>query len=79
MGGWRRDALLLGRWIRGNLAAHRAFLLKIVPAEPDITLKELAGALAEVHRVRLQLSHLHRALWWAGTPAGSWAKAGPRR
>ena len=51
----------------GKLAAHRAFLLEIVRAEPDITLKELAGALAEAHGVRVQLSSLHRALRRAGT------------
>lgn len=46
----------------GKLAAHQAFLLEIVGAEPDITLKELAGALFEAHGVRVQLSSLHRAL-----------------
>ena len=42
------------------------FLLEIVQAEPDITLKELAGALVEAHGVRVQLSSLHRALRRAG-------------
>ena len=50
----------------GKLAPHKAFLLEIVRAEPDITLKELAGALAEAHAVRVQLSSLHRALRRAG-------------
>jgi len=50
----------------GKLAAPKAFLLEIVRAEPDITLKELAGALAEAHAVRVQLSSLHRALRRAG-------------
>lgn len=50
----------------GKLAAHRAFLLEIVRAEPDITLRELAGALSEAHGVRVQLSSLHRALRRAG-------------
>lgn len=50
----------------GKLAGHRAFLLEIVRAEPDITLKGLAGALAEVHGARVQLSSLHRALRRAG-------------
>ena len=50
----------------GKLAAHQAFLLEIVRAEPDITLKELAGALAEAHGVRVQLSSLHRASRRAG-------------
>ena len=51
----------------GKLAAHQAFLLEIVQAEPDITLKELAGALVEAHGVRGQLFSLHRALRRAGT------------
>ena len=50
----------------GKLAGHQAFLLEIIQAEPDITLKELAGALAEAHGVRVQLSSLHRALRRAG-------------
>ena len=50
----------------GKLALHRAFLLEIVRAGPDITLKELAGALAEAHGVRVQLSSLHRTLRRAG-------------
>ena len=51
----------------GKLAPHTAFLLEVVRAEPDITLKELAGALAETHGVKVQLSSLHRALVRAGT------------
>ncbi|TNC72786.1 IS630 transposase-related protein [Rubellimicrobium roseum] len=51
----------------GKLAGHQAFPLEIVRAEPDITLKELAGALAEARGVRVQLSSLHRALRRAGT------------
>ena len=50
----------------GKLAPHREFLLEIVQAEPDITLKELAAALAETHGVEVQLSSLHRALERAG-------------
>jgi transposase len=54
----------------GKLAAHQVFLLELVRAEPDITLKELAGALAgalaEAHEVRVQLSSVHRALLRAG-------------
>ncbi|MGB3688704.1 MAG: hypothetical protein WBA02_05310 [Jannaschia helgolandensis] len=36
--------------------------MDIVPAEPDITLKELATALSETERVQVKLSSLHRAL-----------------
>ena len=50
----------------GKLAAHHVFLLELVRAEPDITLKELAGALAEAHGIRVQLSSVHRALRRAG-------------
>ena len=50
----------------GKLGPHKAFLLEIVRAEPDITLEELAGALREAHRVKVQLSSLHRALRRAG-------------
>ena len=50
----------------GRLAAHKAFLLEVVRAEPDLTLKELAGALLEAHGVKVQLSSLHRALQRAG-------------
>jgi len=50
----------------GKLALHKAFLLEIVRAEPDITLRELAGALLEAQGVRVQLSSLHRALRRAG-------------
>ena len=35
----------------GKLASHMAFLTEIVRAEPDITLKELASALEEMHGV----------------------------
>jgi transposase len=50
----------------GKLAPHRDFLLEIVRAEPDITLKELAAALSETYGVDAQLSSLHRALERAG-------------
>lgn len=46
----------------GKLAPHIDFLVEIVRAEPDITLQELAGALAETHGVSVQLSSIHRAL-----------------
>jgi transposase len=50
----------------GKLAAHRAFLLEVVQAEPDITLKELAGALFDAEGVSVNVSSLHRALKSAG-------------
>ena len=50
----------------GKLAAHRAFLIEVVQAEPDITLKELAGALLEAEGVRANVSSVHRALKAAG-------------
>lgn len=50
----------------GKLAPHLDFLLDIVRAEPDITLKELAAALSETEGVQVQLSSLHRALERAG-------------
>ena len=40
----------------GKLAPHRDFLLEIVQAEPDITLKELAAALSETYGVDVQLA-----------------------
>ena len=50
----------------GKLATHRAFLVEVVQAEPDITLKELAGALLEPEGVAVNLSSLHRTLKAAG-------------
>ena len=50
----------------GKLTPHLDFLLDIVRAEPDITLKELAASLSETEGVRVQLSSLHRALGRAG-------------
>jgi transposase len=50
----------------GKLAAHRAFLLEVVNADPDITLRELSGALLEAEGVAANLSSLHRALKAAG-------------
>ena len=51
----------------GKLAAHRAFLVEVVQAEPDITLKDLAGALlqaagVQAAEVQANVSSLHRAL-----------------
>lgn len=50
----------------GKLNPHIAFLIDIIRAEPDITLKELAGALEETHGLSVQLSSIHRALVRAG-------------
>lgn len=50
----------------GKLAPHLAFLVEIVGAEPDITLAELARALAGTHGLRVELSSIHRALVRAG-------------
>lgn len=46
----------------GKLAPHRAFLVEVVQAEPEITLRELAGALREAEGVTVNPSSLHRAL-----------------
>ena len=46
----------------GKLAPHVLFLVGIVTAEPDITLRELSGALVETHGLRVDLSSIHRAL-----------------
>lgn len=72
MAAWRSRATLAARpqgraaGTVGKLAAHRAFLVKVVRSEPDITLKELAGALLDAEGVRVNLSSLHRALRAAG-------------
>ena len=65
----------------GKLTPHRAFLLEIVAAEPDITLAELARALADTYGVKVQLSSVHRAVVRAGLSyekrsdrAGAWAR-----
>ena len=50
----------------GKLASRLGFLVDIVRAEPDITLKELDAALSEAEGVLVQLSLLHRALGRAG-------------
>ena len=71
----------------GKLAPHKGLLLEIVAAEPDITLAELARALADTFGVKVQLSSIHRALVRAVLSykkrpdrAGAWARrfaAGP--
>ena len=43
----------------GKLARHIGFLTGIVGAEPDITLQDLAGALARTHGVPIHLSSVH--------------------
>ena len=65
----------------GKLTPHRAFLLEIVAAEPDIALAELARALADTYGVKARLSSVHRALVRAGLSykkspdrAGAWAR-----
>ena len=50
----------------GKLAPHVDFLTEIVWSEPDITLRELGGALKETHGITVQLSSIHRALERAG-------------
>ena len=50
----------------GKLAPHTVFLVEIVATEPDITLRELSGALAETHGVTVDLSSIHWALVRAG-------------
>lgn len=50
----------------GKLAPHIGFLIEVVRSDPDITLRELAGALEEAEGVRVQLSSIHRALARAG-------------
>lgn len=50
----------------GKLAAHMGFLIEVVKSDPDITLRELAGALKDAEGVEAQLSSIHRALIRAG-------------
>lgn len=50
----------------GKLAPHILFLVEVVQAEPDITLRELSGALSGTYGVTAELSSLHRALVRAG-------------
>lgn len=50
----------------GKLAPHVAFLIEVVRAEPDITLRELAGALKDGSGVTVHPSSIHRALERAG-------------
>lgn len=50
----------------GKLAPHIDFLLEVVRSDPDITLAELAGALADAEGVEVNVSSIHRALIRAG-------------
>ena len=50
----------------GKLGSCKAFLLEIVAQDPDITLRELQGALAEAEGVRANETSLSRALRRAG-------------
>jgi len=50
----------------GKLAPHIGFLVEVVKSDPDITLRELAGALEDAEGVQVQLSSIHRALVRAG-------------
>ena len=50
----------------GKLRPRIAFPVEIVRAEPDLTPKELAGALEETHGGSVQLSSIHRALVRSG-------------
>lgn len=50
----------------GKLAPHILFLVEVVQAEPDITLRELSGALSGTYGVTAEPSSLHRALVRAG-------------
>ena len=49
-----------------KLAAQMDFLIEVVRAEPDITLRELADALEDARRVRVSLTAVHKALARAG-------------
>ena len=51
---------------RGKLGPCKAFLLEVVTQDPDITLRELQGALAEAEGVRANQTSLSRALRRAG-------------
>jgi transposase len=62
----------------GKLKPHIAFLVEIVRRKPDITLKELAGALQEAHGVLVQLSSIHRAPIPAGRHIKRCGRTGAR-
>lgn len=50
----------------GKLAAHKDFLIEAVKARPDITMPELAGALASARGVKADPSNISKLLCAAG-------------
>jgi transposase len=46
----------------GKLAVHIGFLIEVIKSDPDITLRELSGALEDACGVQVRLSSIHRAL-----------------
>ena len=46
----------------GRLAPYHVFLVALIHQDPDITLKELQGALADVHDVTVSVSGIDQAL-----------------
>lgn len=46
----------------GRLAPHQDFLIELIHQDPDITLKELQGALAEAHGLAASVSGIDQAL-----------------
>lgn len=46
----------------GKLGSHRAFLIELVEQDPDITMAELQGALADAEGIHVHESSLSRAL-----------------
>ncbi len=46
----------------GKLGAHKAFLMELLEQDPDITMSELKGALAEAEGVDVHETSLSRAL-----------------
>jgi transposase len=51
---------------RGKLAPYVDFLIEIVESVPDITLEELAAALADAHGIKAHPSSISRTLSKAG-------------
>ena len=46
----------------GRLAPYHGFLIELIRQDPDITLKELQGALADAHDVTASVSGIDQAL-----------------